>query len=478
MKLLSRVETGAAFDRKERECQVMKGFRNAGLNDETCGPGAKSRDLPVSSRRDALERLRKSIGLDETAMALLTGEPGTGKTWLWRRLVQELPTNWRWLSVDMSEALDALEFLRLIGHGLGINAADRLGAARLDLARALQDDSSDGRSWLLVVENAQSTPAQVWNEIQAMVHAMEESEGFGAVILVGPTKLARQLATRSLSSLATRIRTHVHLLSLDLDESLELVQARGGFGNLDRAILEELHRVARGNPRLLLQLLRRRSWATAAPPITSQPATLRRLPEPPADPVVARSDVIAEPAPGEISATNRGLQVPPRGSAVTADESGTPAPPLVPSRPPLRVEEGLIEVGWGGNLEAEAAVSAGESVAPLVTDLPAAGQSESPGEEMIEDHEGELPSEEMIEDHYAALQAWTEWAKNRGRASSPSATAASEQVERAAVLKAAMVPAEDERYAVEEFPAPSLRAELQHEHAPYSQLFSRLRQSK
>jgi general secretion pathway protein A len=138
----------------------------------------------------------------------------------------------------------------------------------------------------------------------------------------------------------------------------------------------------------------------------------------------------------------------------------------------------LIEVGWGGNLEAEAAVSAGESVAPLVTDLPAAGQSESPGEEMIEDHEGELPSEEMIEDHYAALQAWTEWAKNRGRASSPSATAASEQVERAAVLKAAMVPAEDERYAVEEFPAPSLRAELQHEHAPYSQLFSRLRQSK
>jgi len=330
MKLLSRVETGAVFDRKERECQVMKGFRNAGLNDQTCGPGVKSRDLPVSSRRDALERLRKSIGLDETAMALLTGEPGTGKTWLWHRLVQELPTNWRWLSVDMSEALDALEFLRLIGHDLGINAADRLGAARLDLARALQDDSSDGRSWLLVVENAQSTPAQVWNEIQAMVHAMEESEGFGAVILVGPTKLARQLATRSLSSLATRIRTHVHLLSLDLDESLELVQARGGFGNLDRAILEELHRDARGNPRLLLQLLGRGSWATAAPAITSQPATLRRLPEPPADPVVARSDVIAEPAPGEISATNRGLVVPPRGSAVTADESGSPRRPWFP----------------------------------------------------------------------------------------------------------------------------------------------------
>ena len=96
---------------------------------------------------------------------------------------------------------------------------------------------------------------------------------------------------------------------------------------------------------------------------------------------------------------------------------------------------------------------------------------------MIQEHESELPSEEMIEDHYAALQAWTEWAKNRGRASGPSATAASEQVEHVQVSKATMVRAQDERYA-EEFPAPGLRAEPQHEHAPYSQLFSRLQQSK
>jgi len=480
MQLLSWVETRAAFAWKERECEVMKGFRNAGLNDQTSGPGAKSRDLPVSSRRDALARLRKSIGLDETQMVLLTGEPGTGKTWLWRRLVQELSPSWRWLSVDMSEALDALEFLRLIGRGFGINTADRLGAARLDLTRALQDDSSDGRSWLLIVENAQSTSAQVWNEIQAMVHAMELSEGFGAVILVGPTKLASLLATRSLNSLATRIGTHIHLLSLDLDESLELVQARGGCRNLDRAILEELHRDARGNPRLLLQLLRKGLWTTAAPAITSQPATPRRLPEPSAHPVVARSNLIEEPAPGEISATQRKLEVPPREGAVTADESGSPAPPLVPSRPPLRVEEGLIEVGWGGNLEAEAAVSAGESIAPLVAALPAVGERESAGDEMTLEQEGELPSEEMIEDHYAALQAWTEWAKNRGRASSPSATPASEQAEPAAVSKAAMAKAKakDERDTMEELPAPGLRAELQHEHAPYSQLFSRLRQSK
>jgi type II secretory pathway predicted ATPase ExeA len=456
----------------------MQGCRNAGLNDEIRGPGMNSRDLPVSSRRDALDRLRKIIGSDQRVMALLTGEPGSGKSWLWRRLVRELPANWRWLSVDMSTALDALEFVRLIAYGLGIETSDRLGAARLDLARALRDDSSDGRSWLLVVENAQNTPTQVWNEIQATVHSMEATEGFAAVILVGPTRLAHLLASRSLSSLATRIGTQVHLLPLDLDESFELAQDRGGFGNLDRAVLEELHRDSRGNPRLLLQLLRTRSRATDLTTIQSQPATLRVLPEPLVQPVFARSNAIAEPAREEVSATNGEHEVRLEGSAATTGELGLSAPPLVPIRPPLRIEEGLIEVGWGGNLEAEAVVSANESVAPLVPVPRAASQGESPGDERIEEHEGELPSEEMIEDHYAALQAWTEWAKNRGRATSPSAPATSEQVDRVQASKATMVRVEDERVTVDEFPEHGLRAESQHEHAPYSQLFSRLRQSR
>ena len=204
----------------------------------------------------------------------------------------------------------------------------------------------------------------------------------------------------------------------------------------------------------------------------------RRLPEQPVNPVIDRTSVIAEQAPGESSAGNRKLEVTSRGIAVTASDSGSSPPLLVPSRPPLRVEEGLIEVGWGGNLEAEAAVSAGETVAPLVAAAPAAGESESPGEETTLEQEGELPSEEMIEDHYAALQAWTEWAKNRGRASSPSATGAGKKAEHPTVATATMAQDEDQPDTVEGSPAPGLRAELQHEHAPYSQLFSRLRQSK
>jgi general secretion pathway protein A len=151
---------------------------------------------------------------------------------------------------------------------------------------------------------------------------------------------------------------------------------------------------------------------------------------------------------------------------------------LVPTRPPLRIEEGLIEVGWGGSLEAEAMAMAGETANSKAVSPPAAGQKNRLDLERTTENEPDLPSEEMIEDHYAALQAWTEWAKNRGRTISPIDLAGSDHAEPARASKATLVPSNDERVRMEEYSEQGLRAEHQHEHAPYSQLFSRLRQSR
>ena len=136
-------------------------------------------------------------------------------------------------------------------------------------------------------------------------------------------------------------------------------------------------------------------------------------------------------------------------------------------------------MGWGGSLEAEAAVTADEPVAPPMTVLAATAPVTGPVAEPIEHQEQELLGEEMIEDHYAALQAWTEWAQNRGRASSPGAAAGFEQAEHVQASRATLGQDDDGPGDQAEVSSMSgLRAELQHEHAPYSQLFSRLRQSK
>ena len=81
----------------------------------------------------------------------------------------------------------------------------------------------------------------------------------------------------------------------------------------------------------------------------------------------------------------------------------------------------------------------------------------------------------MVEDHYAALQAWTEWARNRGRGVGPDVGAGRWPREPVASLRAPATM----RPPPEDLPRPAgLRVESQHEHAPYSQLFSRLRQSR
>ena len=65
-----------------------------------------------------------------------------------------------------------------------------------------------------------------------------------------------------------------------------------------------------------------------------------------------------------------------------------------PSRPPLRVEDGLIEVGWAGD----------------PADEEPADFDDSDEIDEFDPEEGE-----PVDDHYAALQAWAEWARNRDR---------------------------------------------------------------
>jgi general secretion pathway protein A len=412
----------------------MQGILDATPDEGRREPRTASQNLPVGSRRQALESLRCSACTASSALVLLTGEPGSGKTWLWRALVHALPAHWRWLSVEMSPALDALEFLRLIADGLGQAEPDRLGRARMTIGRALEDESHDSRSWLLVIESAHHAPAAVWAEIQALVHEMEARRGFAALLLVGPTELARQLATRPMSAMANRLSSHLHLLPLDLDETRELVALRSGADGLDDVTLETIHRDAAGNPARLMRILDRRASAKPGPSVAVESVADPHLLEPPAR--TGDSPALDKPK-----------------LALSTDSAAA----LVPSKPPLRVEEGLIEVGWEGNIEAEgtAAVDTGELAAAAVPPLA----------------ETEPPTEELIDDHYAALQAWTEWARNRGRtlaeALSDSEGPADPEHEMQSVTEPTSA-----RVSLQ-----GVRLEPQHDHAPYSQLFTRLRQS-
>lgn len=426
----------------------MKGDRGLLGTRADSSEATRAGGLAVSSRRQALEMLRSAAGCGRPRPILLTGESGTGKTWLWRRFTRELPASWRWLSVEMTGAMEVSEFLELVGHELGITTGGRLSTARPAMARTLEDEAAEGRSWVLVIENAQRTPEPIWNELDSFLHSMEASTGFALIILVGTSDLTRMLKTRERRTMAGRIDTHVHLLPLDVEETRELAEVEWDADRPERTVLEELHQVAGGNPRGIIQLLRRGMAGYSAPVPRGGLKSPRPLPELP----------VQEPR----TISPRGAE---RGGERPRDLPGPIPPPLVPSRPPIRVEEGLIEVGWEGSLESEQAAD------------PEYGQQAGEPSVDARSEEGSIPSEESIEDHYAALQAWSEWARNRGHSASapadgfdsdPAAAVSSSQE----TTEPVTTPEAETRL------APRLRAEAQHEHSPYSQLFTQLRQSR
>ncbi len=210
--------------------------------------------LAVSSRRRALERLGAAVVAGRDGPALITGEPGAGKTWLADRLVDELPAGWRALSIELTSALDALEFLRLVADALGLPMSDRVGAVRLRIQAALEDDATEGRNWLIVIDEAHRASTAVWEELDLLAGTLGRPSGFGAMVVMGRTELTRELATRRLDGWAIRLGLHIHLMPLDLDEARELLAHHGRAGLLAEPALEALHRDALGNPRILLRL--------------------------------------------------------------------------------------------------------------------------------------------------------------------------------------------------------------------------------
>jgi type II secretory pathway predicted ATPase ExeA len=422
------------------------------------GPLTACDSLPVVfSRRGALERLRAALGGPDDGPVLITGEAGSGKTWLARRFASQLPTGWRVSHIDLGAAMNALEFLRLVGHSLGVSIGNRLATARLRCEAALDDEAAEGRKWVLVIDEAHRGAPSVWDEIQAIVNRQGRPGAFAAVLVVGRTSLARDLRAASVDGFAPRLLAHLHLLPLDLDEARELL---GGENVTDERLLEELHRDARGNAGMLLRLARTRPelWRTspaAAPHRLSHPATAALEWTSSAD-VVRGDDPKYEQEPIPHGSPRVSLEAPSRSAGAA----------LIPSKPPLRIEDGLVEVGWDGDLGSELDLADLESA----SSEPAAAVERT-------------YQEEPIDDHYATLQARDEQLRNQDRLAAlsdesagalahPATAEAEETAESDAETESTPTKAESA------LPASGIRAEGQHEFAPYSQLFNRLRQSK
>ncbi len=365
----------------------------------------------LPSRRPALDDCRGALG---AGPVLLTGEAGVGKTWLWRRLEAEAPPSRRWACVDLTPSNGPAEFYRLIGREIGLTEPGGAGPSRVEVADHLAERHADGERMALVIDEAHNLAPEVWEEVRVLANRLDRPDGFAALLLVGQTALARRFSAHPLASIEARLAARVHLGPIDVDEAAELLARLRPGRDWPRGEVEALHRDAAGNPRRMLRRVR-----------------------------VAPIPRLAEARPGPI----------PIASAPADARPPVPGPLAGPSRPPLRVEDNLIEVGWSPE-DPDHPPSGSGRLAPAAT----RGQAEA--------------GEESVNDHYAALQAWREWADNQGRlgtGADPDRAQADAIDDRAGAE--ADDPAEDAAPVADR---PTVWADGQQSFAPFSQLFSRL----
>jgi general secretion pathway protein A len=398
--------------------------------------------LTLPSRTAALGALRRAVEA-QTGAVLLTGEAGVGKTWLWRQLRAEGIPPWRWACLDLTPAIDPRGFYRLVGHAIGLSDLDDPSRSRAMLSDFLAEGSDDGAAWVLVVDEAQNVSDDVGEELRVLANRLGSSDGFAAILIVGQSRLARRIATRPLSALGSRLTSWIALKPLELDEAHALVGGLFRDQTWNESALERLHADSGGNPGRILRGVESLRIDRSRPRVEPRPELIKA---PPA------TTAVAAPEPAAL--------------LLAGAEPVGEVPVLGPSRPPLREEEGVIEVGWEPTFE-------GESIAEgVVVDAPIELANDE-HEPLTEATEGV----ETIDDHYAALRAWSEWAKNQGRSTvagpveNPPGTFGPDDSEGAS-------PPGRTDVATGGPLSSNVWAEGQHGFAPYSQLFSRLRQPR
>lgn len=215
---------------------------------------------PSPGHRGAEGALR--FGLDQgEGFMILTGEVGTGKTLLLRRLLAGLPQRYE-TALILSPNLTPQELLPAIFHDLGQTPAvePNTGIGMDRLLRQLNDHlaelAAQGRRLVVVIDEAQNLPLESMEQLRLLSNFESDTSKLIQIILVGQPELRDRLNRHELRQLRQRIAVVEQLLPLASEEVIHYVDTRLSWAGgtrleISRPALTLLQRYCQGIPRLI-----------------------------------------------------------------------------------------------------------------------------------------------------------------------------------------------------------------------------------
>jgi general secretion pathway protein A len=212
-----------------------------------------------SGHRSALTHLKYGLS-GRPGLTVLVGEAGTGKTTLVMAALRALNGHTPSQIVHLSNpTLTREEFYEYVAAGFGFSSGAGRSKAQFlrELAYGIGEAAKAGLVMALVVDEAQSLPHELLEEIRLLTNLETAANRSLAVAMVGQPELGDRLNDTSLRQLKQRIALRCALAPLTLQETAAYIAARvrvaGGSAELlfTREAVQTIHQHARGIPRTI-----------------------------------------------------------------------------------------------------------------------------------------------------------------------------------------------------------------------------------
>ena len=203
--------------------------------------------------REAHETLLYALNAGE-GFLVVSGEVGTGKTLLLRRLLNTLPPHCQTAFVP-NPGLEPSGLYAAIATEFGLSAAGSRETLIHRLERHFIKLAQQHKQPVVLIDEAQALPAATLEAVRLLTNLETEKRKLLQVVLFGQPELMSRLAEKNTRQILTRVSFHALLRPLGRQELNQYVRHRlniaGGADKFSGFACFALWRASRGLPRLI-----------------------------------------------------------------------------------------------------------------------------------------------------------------------------------------------------------------------------------